>query len=93
MDTAKEPATKEPTKPARKLDRWLIYAGLTILVVVAAGLMLTSAPTGSGGGGSKMPVRSFSFPSTSMELRCGWANGPSPICALMTTMHRQAATS
>jgi hypothetical protein len=55
--------------------------------------MLTSAPTGSGGGGSKMPVRSFSFPSTSMELRCGWANGPSPICALMTTMHRQAATS
>jgi signal peptidase I len=74
MDTAKEPATKEPTKPARKLDRWLIYAGLAILVVVAAGVMLTSAPTGSGGGGSsKMPVRSFSFPSTSMEptLRLG----------------------
>jgi signal peptidase I len=72
MDTAKEPA-KESAKPRRGLDRWLIYAGVAILVVVGAGLMLTSAPTGSGGGGSGMPVRSFSFPSTSMEptLRLG----------------------
>jgi signal peptidase I len=79
-ETAKEPAkeatkesAKESAKPRRGLDRWLIYGGLAILVVVGAGLMLTSAPTGSGGGGSGMPVRSFSFPSTSMEptLRLG----------------------
>jgi signal peptidase I len=62
----------ETANPRRRRDRWWIFLGLAIVALTVGGFMLAGLPSGGGGGRA---VRSFSFPSTSMEptLRLGEA--------------------